>query len=177
MTSWHERNFRNHYGDVIMTTIASQITSLSVVYSIVYSDADQRKHQSSASLAFVWGIHRSRWIPHTKGQLRGKCFHLMTSSCSGPVSSLDSHNNSGVAMWNFDILFVLGLKQSVEQTFLSTVVCDAFTLLVRWYSCCQCQFWYCSILLDNRRVQYLSHLNFKDMPAWVTALLPASVSP
>ena len=70
-----------HYDDVIMTTIASQITSLTVVYSIVYSDADERKHQSSASLAFVWGIHRDRWIPRTKGQLRGKCFHLMTSSC------------------------------------------------------------------------------------------------
>ena len=70
-----------HYADVIMTTIASQITSLTSVYSTVYSDADQRKHQSSASLAFVWGIHRDRWIPRTKGQLRGKCFHLMTSSC------------------------------------------------------------------------------------------------
>ena len=70
-----------HYDDVIMTTIASQITSLTSVYSTVYSDADQRKHQSSASLAFVWGIHRDRWIPRTKGQLRGKCFHLMTSSC------------------------------------------------------------------------------------------------
>ena len=70
-----------HYNDVIMTTIASQITSLTVVYSTVYSDGDQRKHQSSASLAFVWGIHRDRWIPRTKGQLRGKCFHLMTSSC------------------------------------------------------------------------------------------------
>ena len=63
-----------------MTTMASQITSLTVVYSTVYSDADQRNHQSSASLAFVWGIHRDRWIPRTKGQLRGKCFHLMTSS-------------------------------------------------------------------------------------------------
>ena len=70
-----------HYADVIMGPIASQITSLTIVYSIVYSDADQRKHQSSASLAFVWGIHRDRWIPRTKGQLRGKCFHLMTSSC------------------------------------------------------------------------------------------------
>ena len=69
-----------HYNDVIMTTIASQITNLTVVYSTVYSDADQRKHQSSASLAFLWGIHRDRWIPRTKGQLRGKCFHLMTSS-------------------------------------------------------------------------------------------------
>ena len=71
----------SHYIDVIMTTMASQITSLAVVYSSVYLDADQRKHQSSASLAFVWGIHRDRWIPRTKGQLRKKCFHLMTSSC------------------------------------------------------------------------------------------------
>ena len=47
-----------HYNDVIMGTIASQITSLTIVYSTVYPDADQRKHQSSASLAFVRGIHR-----------------------------------------------------------------------------------------------------------------------
>ena len=49
---------RGHYGDVIMSMIASQITSLTIDYSTVYSDADQRKHQSSASLAFVRGIHR-----------------------------------------------------------------------------------------------------------------------
>ena len=48
----------NHYNDVTMSAIASQITSLTTVYSIVYSDANQRKHQSSASLAFVRGIHR-----------------------------------------------------------------------------------------------------------------------
>ena len=48
-----------HYNDVIMTTMASKITSLTIVYSIIYSDADQRKHQSSASPAFLWGIHRS----------------------------------------------------------------------------------------------------------------------
>ena len=41
-----------------MGTMASQITSLTIVYSTVYSGADQRKHQSSASLAFVRGIHR-----------------------------------------------------------------------------------------------------------------------
>ena len=49
---------RPHYTDVIMGSIASQITSLTIVYSTVYSDADKRKHQSSASLAFVRGIHR-----------------------------------------------------------------------------------------------------------------------
>ena len=47
-----------HYDDVIMGVMASQITSLTIVYSTVYSDADQRKPQSSASLAFVRGFHR-----------------------------------------------------------------------------------------------------------------------
>ena len=55
-----------HYNDVTMSAMASQITSFTIVYSTVYSGADQRKHQSSASLAFVRGIHR--WplnSPHT----------------------------------------------------------------------------------------------------------------
>ena len=47
-----------HDYDVIMGTIASHIISPTTVYSTVYSDADERKHQSSAPLAFVWGIHR-----------------------------------------------------------------------------------------------------------------------
>ena len=55
-----------NYSDVIMGAIAPQITSLTIVYSSVYSGTDKRKLQSSASLAFVWGI---------------AYFHLMTSSC------------------------------------------------------------------------------------------------
>ena len=47
-----------HYNDVIMRTMASQLTGVSIVCSTVGSGADQRKHQSSASLVFVWGIHR-----------------------------------------------------------------------------------------------------------------------
>ena len=74
----HTRVHTSHYNDVTMDAIASQITSLAIVYSTVYSSGDQRKHQSSASLAFVWGIHRGR----------GKCFHLMTSSCTdGPTAT------------------------------------------------------------------------------------------
>ena len=42
-----------HYNDVIMSAMASQITSLTIVYSKVYWGADQRKHQSSLTLAFV----------------------------------------------------------------------------------------------------------------------------
>ena len=47
-----------HYSDVIMGAMASQITSLTITYSTVYSGTDQRKHQSSATLAFARGIHR-----------------------------------------------------------------------------------------------------------------------
>ena len=46
-----------YYNDVIMGGMASQITSIRSVYSTVYSSSDQRKHQSSASLAFVrWPV-------------------------------------------------------------------------------------------------------------------------
>ena len=63
------KSMASHYGDVIMSTIASQITSLTIVYSAIYSDADQRKHQSSSSLAFVRGeFTGDRWIPRTNGQ-------------------------------------------------------------------------------------------------------------
>ena len=51
---WKVSNF--HYSDVIMNTMASPITGVSIVCSIVGSGADQRKHQSSVSLAFVRGI-------------------------------------------------------------------------------------------------------------------------
>ena len=47
-----------HCNDVIMSPMASQIISLTSVYSIVYSGTDQRKHQRSVSLASVRGIHR-----------------------------------------------------------------------------------------------------------------------
>ena len=89
-----------HYDDVIMGAMASQITSLTIVYSTVYSSTDQSKHQSSASLAFVWGIHR--WIPRIKGQWHGKCFHLMTSSWK-PFS--------WVASWAFPLRLSSGERQ------------------------------------------------------------------
>ena len=63
-----------HYNDVIMNSLASQITSLTIVYSTIYSGPDQRKHQSSAWLAFVRGIHQ--WpvnSPH-KGPVTRKMF-------------------------------------------------------------------------------------------------------
>ena len=63
-----------HYNDVIMGAMASQITSLTIVYSAVFSDADQRKHQSAASLAFVRGIHRGPVNSPHKGPVTRKMF-------------------------------------------------------------------------------------------------------
>ena len=57
-----------------MGAIASQITSLTIVYSTDYSDADQRKHQSSASPAFVWGLHRWPVNSLQKGPVTRKMF-------------------------------------------------------------------------------------------------------
>ena len=86
-----------HLGDVIMSAMASQITSLMNVYSTVYSGADQRKHQSSASLAFVMGIHR--WpvnSPH-KGPVTRKMF---------PFDDVILHGNSP-AMTMFHVPIIL----------------------------------------------------------------------
>ena len=58
----------------IMGAKASQITSLTIVYSSVYSGANQRKHQSSASLAFVRGIHRWSVNSQHKGPVTRKMF-------------------------------------------------------------------------------------------------------
>ena len=71
-----------------MGAIASRITSLMIVYS--YSDADQRKHQSSASLAVVWGtpVNSPHKWPVTRKKVSiwwrhhgGKCFYALTSLC------------------------------------------------------------------------------------------------
>ena len=71
-----------HYNNVIMSPVSSQITSVLMVCSTVYSGVDLRKHQSSMPLAFMRGIHR--WpvnSPH-KGPVTWKMLSLMTSSCS-----------------------------------------------------------------------------------------------
>ena len=63
-----------HYGDVLMGAIASQITGISIVYSIVFPCADQRKHKNSASLAFVRRIHQWPVNSHHKGPMPRKMF-------------------------------------------------------------------------------------------------------
>ena len=87
-----------HYNDVIMGAMASQITSLTIVYSTVYSGTDERKHESSASLAFVRGIHRGPVnSPHKWPVARKMCPFddvIMPSVSNSIPHSSSEHVNS-----------------------------------------------------------------------------------
>ena len=61
-----------HYSDAIMSMMESQFTGVSIVYSTICSGADHRKHQSSASLAFVRGIYQSQMDSLHKGPVNRK---------------------------------------------------------------------------------------------------------
>ena len=110
-TSLERKRRRFHYTDVIMSTMTSQTTSVSIVCSTVCSGTDQRKHQSSASLAFVRGIHRLsqrasnaedadvimifffRWSQRWK--LRRNDESVVTGFlCSEAIQSFDPQSNS-----------------------------------------------------------------------------------
>ena len=93
-----------------MSAIASQITSLTIVYLTVYSGTDQRKHQSSASLAFVRGIHR--WpvnSPH-KGPVTRKIFPFddVIMHCQCPLSTMST-------VLNTSLKHLLKFGQSYEE--------------------------------------------------------------
>ena len=64
----------DHYSNVIINAMASQITDVSIVCSTVCSGADQIKHQSFASLAFVRGIPRWPVVSSNKGLVTRKMF-------------------------------------------------------------------------------------------------------
>ena len=64
--------------------MASQITSFTSVYSIAYSGDDQRNIKAPRHWPSGGEYTGHRWIPRTKGQSRGKSFHVMTSSWDDP---------------------------------------------------------------------------------------------
>ena len=106
----------DHYSDVIMSTMLSQITSLTIVYSTVYLGADERKHQSSALLAFVQGIHR--WpvnSPH-KWPVTWKMFPfddviMMVVDALRPMGATPSAATQRIFFnWKFFILIQISLK-------------------------------------------------------------------
>ena len=94
-----------HHSDVIMGVFASQITSLMIVYSTVYSGADERKHQSSVSLDFVRGIQG--WplnSPH-KGPVTREMFPFYDVIMIGRNQG-DEGWHYGNAMWCYKFVIV-----------------------------------------------------------------------
>ena len=112
-----------HYNDVTMTATASLITSLTIVCSTVYSSADQRKHQSSASLAFVRGIHRRpvnsphKWPVTRKMSPFDDVIMFCGYKCSLDTMKLSSHISFGKQR-----LLVLGQWRTVYAKLLSEML-------------------------------------------------------
>ena len=103
-------NDEYHNTDVMMTAMASQITSPTIVFSTVYSGADLRKHQSSVSLPFVRGIHRSPVNSPHKGPVTRKmfpfddvimCWHRDNSRCGRKLSGQEWRSTTRDAKLNW----------------------------------------------------------------------------
>ena len=114
-----KRDFHAHYDYVIMGAIVCHITSLTLVYSTVYSGTDQSKHQSSASLAFVWGSHRGpvnsphKW-PVTRKMLPFDDIIMGNSMTKQhEVIRVISHERLGVSNnWQLSACSTLGLTST-----------------------------------------------------------------
>ena len=105
---------KTYYSDLTMSAMASQITSVSIVYSTVYSGADRRKHQRFHATGLCAGNSPvMSKIPGTKGQ-RENLFHLMTSSCD-IIAWITSNSTWAYSIGNMAHL-VLSLK-SFPTTF------------------------------------------------------------
>ena len=117
-----------HYNDVRMSVMASQITSFTIVYSSVISGADQRKHRSSVSLAFVRGIHRLPVNSPHKGPVTRKMFpfddvimQISMKACPKHVCKVLHH--SKISVWNFPFtnwfeLYMLQIKIQKTDIFI-----------------------------------------------------------
>ena len=126
-----------------MGVVASQISSLMIVYSTIYSGSDQRKHQSSASLAFVRGIHRLLVNSPHKGPVTRKMFpfddvimHLQKRPCSSPrtmrfgVSFMSSKSDLFLAIvmavlyiisWHHSDVIMGAVVSQITTIFYSTI--------------------------------------------------------
>ena len=110
-----------HYNDVIMGAIASRITSLTIVYSTVYSGEDQRKHQTPRHWPLWGGFSGDRWISRTKGQWRGKCFHLMTSSWGSWLESSTWSNSFMIGIYRATYFHVSSTQKVQSICLLHTI--------------------------------------------------------
>ena len=112
-----------HNGDVIMSTMPSQIISVSIICSTVCSGADQRKHQSFSSLAFVRGIHRWPEITARRASNAENVFIWWWNH-----HALRRHHANEITEGLFQVL----LKRSIVDD--KTQTARVLNYRVRWYS-------------------------------------------
>ena len=116
----------SHYNDVIMSEMASQITSFTIVYSTVYSGVDQRKHQSSASLPFCKGNSRvtgefpPQWASNVKKISVWWRHRVIACSISAPLNWVsipeNSFNEGDLVFDDYNRLTVEECKRKCEKT-------------------------------------------------------------
>ena len=96
----------NHYSGIIMNAMLSQITSVWIIYWTICSGADRRKPQSSASLAFVKGIHQ--W--------------LVNSPVTGesPTQRASNMKNASI-WWRYHVVIILQASYVNSWTTLSSL--------------------------------------------------------
>ena len=166
-----------------MGAIATQITSLTIVDSTVYSDADPRKHQCSASLAFVRGLHRGPVNSPHKWPVTRKMFPF-----------------DDVIMLTLDqfcckvIIYTSGWQPIyilIKYKFWSVIVCEITSISKQWrhmllsyyitrYDCKTLRLFltsvrpwntthgYCQTRRPVLNHPYAIHVNDKSMPVWIT---------
>ena len=84
-----------------MSTMVSQITSFTIVYRL-FRRRSKKTSKELRHWPLWWEFTGDRWIPRTKGQLQGNCFHLMTSSC--PIIEMPwtiTIDHAGQIRWNY----------------------------------------------------------------------------
>ena len=130
------------YSNVIMDVMASQITSLTIVYSTMHSEADQRKYESSTSLAYLWGIH---WWPvqccHNIHRFRfvhngnNTFLCLVSDGCCARPDLYHSRISCCFGQW-WDNLVASRLL--IQQVFAYAMVIDK-TMFLKWHPLSQGQ--------------------------------------
>ena len=141
-------------------TMVSQITSLTIVYSDVYSGADQREHQSSASLAFVRGIHRWPVNSPRKGPVTRKIFPfddviMMHDNIRGKRLLRSRYGNLQCLQWiqNWFSLYECNVSYTVQCIFEFSV---SRPLTDWWYVFYFNTFWKYLTYLDSHNTKHQS---------------------
>ena len=127
-----------------MGAAVPRITGISIVCLAVCSGTHERKYQSSVSLAFVRGIHRSSVDSPHKGPITQKCLPLMTSFCGFNSHLVDEMLYSDVAwVWwcgisnnqQLDSLHGLRLTAKNKKSRLRITLCGEATYVAGWFTC------------------------------------------